>query len=184
MAPSESKEVVLSVGDYYFGGGNVRVCTLLGTCIAITIWHPVRRIGGMCHFLLPSRANRPTQEGSRPGMFAGEAMSLFAQSLRGSGTVAGDYSVKIAGGGNMFPGQMVEAGCRSSICAEDRRRDCMSIGCVNIRTARAELRRYGFNLTTEHVGGSGSRKVVFDLSSGDVWIKRGAAMTPEEQDMA
>jgi chemotaxis protein CheD len=169
-------DVHINVGEYYFGSGNVRVRTLLGTCIAITLWHPVRRIGGMCHFLLPTRNNRRATGLPQSGLYADDALELFADSLEEAGTPAHEYSVKVAGGGNMFPGQMTAAECRAGICVEERRRLCTSIGCVNIRSARKLLEAHGFKPPTEHVGGPGSRTVILDLSSGHVWIKRGAAM--------
>jgi Chemotaxis protein; stimulates methylation of MCP proteins len=48
-------EIFLQPGDWYFGDRDTRIRTLLGSCIAITIWHPRLLVGGMCHFLLPGR---------------------------------------------------------------------------------------------------------------------------------
>ena len=42
------RTVLLGAGDFYFGSGHTRVSTLLGSCVSITLWHPRRRIGGMC----------------------------------------------------------------------------------------------------------------------------------------
>ncbi len=49
-------EVFLQPGELYFGDGRTRVRTLLGSCVAIAVWHPRLRIGGLCHYMLPSRA--------------------------------------------------------------------------------------------------------------------------------
>ena len=56
MKPSPN-EIYLQPGEYFWGGENNRVKTLLGSCIAICIWHPVLKIGGMSHCLLPSRSH-------------------------------------------------------------------------------------------------------------------------------
>lgn len=40
-------ETVLAPGDVVFETRPVRLRTLLGSCVAITFWHPHRRIGGM-----------------------------------------------------------------------------------------------------------------------------------------
>jgi len=48
-------EIVLHPGDWWFGGGDTRARTVLGSCIAITLWHPQLRVGGMCHYMLPQR---------------------------------------------------------------------------------------------------------------------------------
>jgi len=47
--------LMLMPGELHFGGEVQSLKTLLGSCVALTLWHPKRRIGGMCHFLLPSR---------------------------------------------------------------------------------------------------------------------------------
>src|SRR5690606_5865574 len=49
-------EVNLLPGALWFGTGDVRLHTLLGSCVAITLWHPRYRYGGMCHFMLPGRS--------------------------------------------------------------------------------------------------------------------------------
>jgi chemotaxis protein CheD len=38
--------------------------TVLGSCVSITLWHPVKRVGGMCHFLLPTRGVPVSEENS------------------------------------------------------------------------------------------------------------------------
>jgi chemotaxis protein CheD len=170
-------EVHLPAGDFHFGGGRVRVRTLLGTCVAIAIWHPIERIGGICHYLLPTRGSARADDGTGPGLYADEVMILFADALRTSRTRPRDYVVKIAGGGNMFPDQLAGADCRDGGCSPARRAGCQSVGCRNIHAARALLPDVGFTIASESVGGNGSRVVMFDLWSGEVWVKRGAAMT-------
>ena len=68
-------DVFLQPGDFHFGAGRTRISTLLGSCISITLWHPARLIGGMCHFMLPTRG----LPGGVPldGRYADEALALF-----------------------------------------------------------------------------------------------------------
>ena len=51
--PANAAEVVLAPGQVSFATCPTRLRTLLGSCVAFTFWHPQRRIGGMCHFMLP-----------------------------------------------------------------------------------------------------------------------------------
>ena len=53
--PPHVIEIFLQPGDFYFGDKDTRIRTILGSCVSITLWHPTRLIGGMCHFLLPFR---------------------------------------------------------------------------------------------------------------------------------
>ena len=95
-------EIFLQPGDFYFGEKNTRIRTLLGSCVSITMWHPTRLIGGMCHYLLPSREN--ALETSLDGRYAKEAMQMFTQEIRAAKTRPSEYTVELFGAGNMFPG--------------------------------------------------------------------------------
>jgi chemotaxis protein CheD len=103
-------------------------------------------------------------------------MELFADALRATNTRPHEYVVKVAGGGQMFPEQLAHTECPDEGCDGARRSGCPSVGCKNICAARNLLQGAGYVIAAEHVGGQGSRRVVFDLRSGDVWVKRGAAM--------
>jgi chemotaxis protein CheD len=141
----------------------------------------VRHIGGMCHFLLPARRPSTPVDESMPGLYAEDVMGLFADALCATNTLPHEYIVKVAGGGNMFPDQLTPAACRDGGCTDARRGGCQSIGCRNIGAARELLDAAGFVIASESVGGQGSRQVIFELWSGEVWVKRGAAMSAGSQ---
>ena len=108
-------DVFLQPGDFHFGAGRTRISTLLGSCISITLWHPARLIGGMCHFMLPSRglpAGVPLD-----GRYADEALAMFDQAVAAALSRPADYQVKVFGGGNMLsrPGEGSELCWRSSV---------------------------------------------------------------------
>ncbi len=56
-------DVFLQPGDVYFGDRHTRLRTILGSCVSITLWHPQRLLGGMCHFILPARPAAGTLDG-------------------------------------------------------------------------------------------------------------------------
>ena len=169
---SQVKDVLLDVGGLYFGAGRTRVRTLLGSCISITLWHPQRRIGGMCHFMLPcATPGSPTP--SSPGLYADGALRLFLEEIEKIGTHPREYIVKLFGGGSMFAqapapteADGAERSWRSDIC--DR----------NVRVGRELLSAQGFSITSEDVGGKGSREVIFEIWSGDAWVARGPELPP------
>jgi len=154
-APSEFLEVFLNPGEFYFGEGDIRISTLLGSCVSIVLWHPIRRHGGMCHYMLDSRG---IIVDGLDGKYADEAMELFMIELKKRKTHPSEYTVKMFGGGNMFPNR------KSANPEED-------IGHRNIEAGHHLLDRYGFKLANEHVGGYGHRRLMLDLWNGDVWMK-------------
>lgn len=153
MSQRAMHEVFLNPGDFYFGGGDTRISTLLGSCVSITLWHPRRRIGGMCHYMLTARRQAPGA--ALDGRFGSEAFALFLQHVEAAGTRPGEYQAKLFGGANMLSGAGGER---------------MDIGPRNVEHGRQLLAAHNIALMVEHVGGSGRRKLHFDLWSGDVWL--------------
>ncbi len=147
------KQAVLSPGEFFFGANGEEIRTLLGSCVAITLWHPKRHLGGMCHYLLPS-AGKPTG-GTLDGRYGDHAMALFMAELQRNRTEPRDYQVKIFGGGNMFPAMASNS----------------AVGDRNIAAARQLLRKHGFRIPEEHVGCSGHRTVILDLATGETWLR-------------
>ena len=148
-------DVYLNPGDFFFGGRRERIRTVLGSCVAITMWHRGRRIGGMCHYMLPERGHRGAPAGL-DGRYAEDALALFLREIERAGTRAADYEVKLFGGGRMFGGG---------------RDDALNIGQRNVEAGRRLLRQYGLDVQRAHLAGSGHRNLVFDLASGQVWLK-------------
>lgn len=146
--------VVLRPGDYYFGGGQTRISTLLGSCVSITLWHPRQRIGGMCHYMMTERQRPP--DAPLDGRYAAEAFEFFLQRIAQAGTRPGEYQAKLFGGADMFCG-----GSSSGT---------LGIGLRNIELGRRLLAAKNIALLAEHVAGNGRRKLHFDLWSGDVWL--------------
>ena len=146
------RTVVLRPGDFYFGGGQTRISTLLGSCVSITLWHPRKHIGGMCHYMMTERSR--TADSALDGRYASEAFALFLQHVDAAGTRPGEYQAKLFGGANMFTGDASK----------------MDIGQRNIELGRSLLSSQHIALIAEHVAGNGRRKLHFDLWSGDVWL--------------
>jgi chemotaxis protein CheD len=177
MNDSDIRDLHLGAGEIHFGAGNTRIHTTLGTCVSITLWHPIKRMGGICHFLLPTRPTTPLAPGREPGLYADEVMGAFAETLRANQTLPGEYVVKITGGGHMFPEYLLDIACRKGACLDARRGACESIGCKNICAARTLLADAGYLIRAEDVGGHGSRQLIFELWTGDTLVRRGESMS-------
>lgn len=149
-------DVFLGPGEFYFGDRDTRIRTLLGSCVAITAWHPRLRIGGMCHYLLPTRNGRRT--GKAEGRYADEALELFLGEIEAAGTSPAGYEVKLFGGGDQFP--------------HLDRRGRTSVSERNLEAGRALVARHGFTIRSEDLGGTGFRNLIFDLQTGDVWMRK------------
>jgi chemotaxis protein CheD len=167
--PQATIDIFLQPGEIYFGGSDTRIRTLLGSCVAFTVWHQSRRIGGMCHYLLPSRGRKPA--GALDGRYADEALPLLLQEVARAGTHPREYQVKLFGGGTMF---IAPRPLRSGASVAER----------NIQKGRELLRQHGFTALAEQLGGHGHRDIIFDVSSGDVWVRKHALRAPTTTDQS
>ncbi|MBZ0090830.1 MAG: chemotaxis protein CheD [Sulfuricellaceae bacterium] len=168
--PTQPTEVILQPGDFYFGGAATSIRTVLGSCVSVTLWHPTRLIGGMCHYMLPFRQNNNSSAGL-DGRYAEESMQLFMRAIRDAATHPADYRVKLFGAGNMFPGLARKESC-GPYTSQCEATTCRNVSCKNIGVARSLTAKYGFNVEAEDLGGDGLRQVVFDVWSGHVWVRK------------
>lgn len=144
-------EVLLQPGDLYFGDRRTRIRTLLGSCVSLVLWHRGERIGGMCHYMLPSRRH----PGSRlDGRYADEALHLLLERIRASGSQPQDYRISLFGGGNMF----------GELCQRN-------IGQSNVRAGLELLAAHGLKCHERHAGGDGYRNLIFDVCSGHIALR-------------
>ncbi len=112
VTKKESK--YLLPGEIYFGYGTElsELKTLLGSCVAMTLWHPRKHLLGMCHITLPGN---PADTDPK---YATGAMKYFLQAIADSGTQPEEFIVGIYGGGKMVsvddPPSMLDIGNRNA----------------------------------------------------------------------
>lgn len=162
-------EIFLQPGDFYFGDKNTCIRTLLGSCVSIAMWHPTRLIGGMCHYLLPSREKNSTS--SLDGRYAKEAMQMFMREIRATKTHPAEYVVKIFGAGNMFPKIKGANKCGPNGCVHALDK-CKNVSCKNMAIARSLVEAHGFTIAAEDLGGNSHRQIIFNISDGYVWVRK------------
>lgn len=153
-------DVFLQPGDLYFGDADTRIRTILGSCVAITLWHPRRRIGGMSHCLLPGSGRKRSVEDT-DGRYVDEALPWLLREAARSGSKPGEFQLKLFGGSDMF--------------AKTGTLGDMGIGQKNAMKAIGLLADLGLTILTHDIGGTASRSLIFDVDSGDVWVRSGLA---------
>ena len=144
-------DVFLNPGEYFVGDRRHRVRTLLGSCVSITLWDPVLRVGAMSHFLLAARASAPSA--ALDARYAVDAFALMLAGLSRHGVPAHRCEAKIFGGGQMFAAQGVFG----------------DVGQRNGETALRLLDEAGIVVRSQSLFGAGHRRILFDIGSGHVW---------------
>ncbi|MDH5378148.1 MAG: chemotaxis protein CheD [Gammaproteobacteria bacterium] len=148
--------VYLMVGDLYFGDDVDEIKTLLGSCVAITLWHPRLKHGGMSHIILPE-ADPSSTDDPNDTRYAGGAVHAFMKKITGFGMKPSQYQVGLYGGGRMF--------------ATGDAKTMMDVGMRNVRMTRSLLEQHGFKVDQEDAGGEFYRHVHLNLHTGDVNVR-------------
>jgi len=156
------QHLVLMPGQMHIGHQAASIKTLLGSCVAITLWHPARRIGGMCHFLLPNR-NRQLSD-PLDGRYGDEAVEAMVKVIKNLGTHPGDYVAHLYGGADTMSGT---SGVK------------FNIGERNIEQGWTLIDKYGFQLDGVDVGEDIPRMVSLSMSDGVVNMRRGSGQAPD-----
>ncbi|MGI9078631.1 MAG: chemotaxis protein CheD [Gemmatimonadaceae bacterium] len=149
-------EIRVKVADFAVAGNGAVIATIgLGSCVAIALFDPLARIGGLAHILLPSVGM--SQDRDNRAKFAGTAVPLLIEHMRAVGGRVERMRAKIAGGASMFTTLLPASG--------------IQMGERNIRAAREALTSAQVPLISEDVGGNHGRSVYFYLATGDVLVK-------------
>jgi len=160
-------EIFVKPGEFFVGDAQYRIHTLLGSCVSIVLWHPEKHVGALSHFLLSNRGSKiPSELDARYGE---EVMWLMLDELKHWRVAAKDCQGKIFGGGNMFPKQA--------------RAGMINVGQRNGETARSLLRSHGISITSESLFGVGHRRIIFEVCSGDVWVRQVEPHDPHQPEM-
>jgi chemotaxis protein CheD len=153
---SAPNEVYLSPGEYAVGDSSTVIRTLLGSCVSVTLWHPVLRKGAMSHFLLWTRSG--TRGEGLDARYGDESIGLMLRALVAADVNPHECKAKLFGGASMFGRRRLD--------------DPMNVGRDNGVAARAVLNGLGIPIVAESLFGDGHRSVIFVVGTGDVWARQ------------
>lgn len=96
--------VRLGTGACYVTDDDDILTTVLGSCVAACVHDPVRRIGGMNHFLLPFIEHELHEEEGQSTRYGVYAMELLVNEVMKAGGRRADLQVKVFGGAGLVSG--------------------------------------------------------------------------------
>lgn len=157
VAPQTGKDFERIARNINPGGWAIEterpISTLLGSCVSVCFFDPVLKLGGMNHFLLPSRTSADSDD--TDVILNGDyAMEVLVNGLLNKGAKKARLVAKAFGGGTIV----------SSIR--------MAIGERNSTFAKEWLDREGIPLVASDFNGPWSRKVIFVPQNGDAFCRR------------
>ena len=150
------RELIVKVADWAADRADAVIVTLgLGSCVAIMLYDPEAKVGGMAHVLLPSKSL--AHDADNPAKFPETAVPLLTARLGALGADRRRLIAKLAGGASMFASLMTPG--------------TLQMGERNIVAARNALRLAAIPIQREAVGGERGRSVRFHVKDGRVEIR-------------
>jgi len=149
-------EIRVKVADYAVGRDEQTLITIgLGSCVAIALYDPRTRIGGLAHTLLPSESM--ARDRSNPAKFPASAVVTLLAEMTRLGADARRVRAKLVGGASMFANLLPAGG--------------INIGDRNVAAARQALEASRVPIVAEDVGSDHGRSVHFHLDDGRVEVR-------------
>ncbi len=127
----------------------------LGSCIGLTFYDPVTKIGGMVHYMLPDSTQ--VRNNGNIAKFADTGIRELLKRVLAAGASKQRLVAKIAGGAKMFEGSGLS--------------NVGNIGARNAEAAKVILRGLGIRLIAEDTGLNYGRTVELHCDTGDFYIK-------------
>jgi chemotaxis protein CheD len=125
-------------------------CLGLGSCIAVSGYDPVARVGAMAHIVLPDSGGK-NKEGA-PGKYADTGIPSMVEQMKEAGALKSRIVIKIAGGARMF--------------CNVKEGSLLDVGCRNLAAVKQVISDNRLNLKGENTGGSYGRSLLLYISSG------------------
>lgn len=125
-----------------------QINTILGSCVAVCLYDPVLRYGGMCHYMLPLWNG----DGLASPKYGNIAIEKLLDKMINFGSKKHNIKAKIFGGGEVI----------------ETKNPQFNIGQRNISLAKDILAEANIPIVSSSVGGKLGRKIIFFTDTGEV----------------
>lgn len=133
----------------------------LGSCLGISIFDPVARVGGLVHVMLPESKIDPDKARRQPAMFMDSGIPALFRAAYELKAEKHRVQICVAGGAQVMDSS-----------------GFFSIGKRNYEMLKSILNEHGLKIHAEQVGGMVSRSMYLNLATGEVRLK--VSGQPEE----
>lgn len=147
---------LIYAGEFYVSKEDEIIGTLLGSCIAVCLLDVKNGVSGMNHFMLPGKVTQVDMLNSRSAKYGVTAINELLASMVAAGAERSNIQAKLFGGGEVL----------------DFEKKTTAIPENNIRLARIMMEIDDIPILEEDTGGKFIRKVLLEVKSGKVFLKK------------
>ncbi|OOB80236.1 MAG: chemotaxis protein CheD [Epulopiscium sp. Nuni2H_MBin003] len=151
-----SETIKVGIADLKVGVAPQKIATIgLGSCVGVTLYDPVTKIGGMVHIMLPSSIE--IKNSNNVAKFADTGVKKLLEDVLKKGCKKTNLIAKIVGGAQMF-----------KLATKD---DTLRVGDKNIIAVKQILRELDLSIRASDVGGNYGRTIILDLETGSLLVR-------------
>ena len=152
----ENNIIEVQMADLHIGNApGLLVTRGLGSCLGITFYDPVKKMGAMSHAMLPDLDKAKTK--TNPHRFVNSSIKEMVEEFEKRGCPRNRIVAKLFGGAHMF-----------SFINTD---SVLNVGQKNIEMALAVLKELDIKVAGQEIGGTFGRTIEFNLEDGKVLVK-------------
>jgi len=149
---NEENTVIVGIADFKIAKAPKVLKTNLGSCIAVCLYDPNRKVGGMLHFMLAKAAKGA--EKIKRAKYADTGMEDLISVLKKEfGVSEKELVAKVFGGAKVI------------------KKITKKIGEENLAAVRDILKKYGIKIIASRTGGEKGYRISFDLNTGKVRVQ-------------
>lgn len=132
----------------YASKAPTKVSTILGSCVAVCLYDPILKIGGINHFMLPYWNG----QGLASPKYGNIAIEKLIEKMLSFGSLKSNLKAKVFGGGEVIETNITQ----------------FHIGERNIKVAIEMLQEFNIPVVAKSLGGKLGRKIEFTTDTGEV----------------
>jgi len=144
-------QIYLHAGQLAVAAEPTAITTILGSCVAVCLFDPVNRVGGMNHYLLPHHVER-----EKSARFGNVAIPQLVERVIAAGARRAALQAKVFGGASVIGAF----------------RGSRNLGEENAILAARLLDEAGIPILDRDVGGTRGRKLIFHVDDGSAWVRQ------------
>ncbi len=152
--------ITLKPAELFVSDRPTIVRTVLGSCVAVTMYERRLGIAAICHILLPEESDLALNETqiTGPYKYVNTAIPIMVERLRSYGVDPKQLETKVFGGADM-------------LTSREKAANIPLVGKANVDAVIHAIKSLGLRLKVSDVGGVSGRKILFYTHTGEVLLK-------------
>ncbi|ONI44528.1 chemotaxis protein CheD [Candidatus Epulonipiscioides gigas] len=148
--------IQVGIAELKTGKSPEKIITIgLGSCVGVTLYDPISKIGGMVHIMLPN--SKEIKNNDNVAKFADTGIPKLLQEVLKKGAKKNNIVAKMAGGAQMF-----------NLSTNN---NALRIGDRNIIATKKILQELNIPIKANDTGQNYGRTIILDLNTGGLLVR-------------